>query len=100
MTEYEFSKATLSKAQAAVKAGLVEQDPEQPSVWWVESINNSNRYRVQSDFDPATGVMTWVTCTCPHGLNTGAGRATCYHVAAAMMRILARREIGKESTPK
>jgi hypothetical protein len=87
----EFSAETLGKARRARQLGLVRQDEEHRHVWWVNSLRaGGGRYRVQEDVECVQGevVLTWVTCTCPHGLNIGAGQASCYHVAAVLLGYL------------
>lgn len=42
-------------------------------------------YRVQTDYDPAKGTVSWITCTCEHGKNLGDSR--CYHAAAVLLHI-------------
>lgn len=82
-----FSDAVLTKARKLVGAGRLHRDEDHPDIWWVASSAGSKSYRVQSDFDPATRELSYITCTCPHGLNTGAGAAFCYHVAGVLMKL-------------
>jgi uncharacterized Zn finger protein len=49
---------------------------------------------VQTDADPETRRLTYVSCTCPHGLNTG-GSASCSHAVAVLITI---RNAEKETT--
>jgi hypothetical protein len=83
----EFSAETLASARRAE----VEADPTAENVWWVKSLNRDKRYRVQTDYNPATNKVSWVTCTCPHGMHAGPDQTRCYHVGAVLMEILARR---------
>lgn len=83
----KFSETTLTKARKLVRSGRIERDAEHSAIWWVTSENRSKVYRVQSDFDRRTRRLSWVTCTCPHGLATGAGAAFCYHVAGVLMKM-------------
>jgi hypothetical protein len=84
-----FSDNVLDKASTILDD--VQPDETYPHVWWVPSSSSATLYRVQEDYRPDTHSLTWVTCTCPHGLNKGAGEARCYHVAAVLMLILANR---------
>jgi hypothetical protein len=83
----EFSPETLSRARQAEAT----PDPTAENVWWVRSINRDSRYRVQTDYNADRNTVTWVTCTCPHGMHAGPDQTRCYHVAAVLMEILARR---------
>lgn len=89
-----FSEPVLKKARHLLKGERVTRDDEHPAIWWVGSSAGDRTYRVQSDFDPTSRVLTWVTCTCPHGLNTGAGTAFCYHVAAVLMLLRDEQTVG------
>lgn len=80
-----FSEAVLTKARKLLTSERVKRDDEHPAIWWVGSSAGDRTYRVQSDFNPATRRLSWVTCTCPHGLNKGAGKAHCYHVCSVLM---------------
>jgi hypothetical protein len=82
----EFSDTVLAKAKA-LSDEKVMPDDDYPDIWWVEASSGDQFYRVQSDYDPGTRTLSWVTCTCPHGLNAGAGETTCYHAAAVLMRL-------------
>jgi len=82
-----FSPPVILRARQGIEDGLVERDAEYPAIWWVRSRNSDSTYRVQSDFDPAKGTLTWITCTCAHGLNVGAGQTHCWHAAAVLLRI-------------
>jgi len=74
MSVKPFSDDVLDKATALVQPGVgrVKQDETYPHVWWVEG-SGGKSYRVQEDYDEERHSLTWVTCTCPHGLNRGAG---------------------------
>ena len=80
-----FSEATLVKARKMIGEEKVTQDRVHPVTWWVRSASVDDAYRVQSDFDSVTGEVTWCSCTCAHGRNTGYGTAHCWHVAAVLM---------------
>jgi hypothetical protein len=82
------------------------QDLEFPNIWWVTPSAGSaaKRYRVSSDWSETTQTLTWVTCTCPHGANTGGGTSRCYHAAAALMllrdaKLAAEHEVVTDDTP-
>lgn len=90
----QFSPDVIAKAEKLLGAKLpdgtpkVLQDLEHPSVWWVTpSSGASRRYRVQSDFQPGSRTLSWITCTCPHGINKGGGTTRCYHAAAVLLLI-------------
>lgn len=54
-------------------------------------------YRVQTDANPITRQVTWASCTCPHGSNTGGPELPhCSHIAAVLMAIRDGIEIPKE----
>jgi hypothetical protein len=80
-----FSEPVLKKARKLIGSERVSRDQQFDAIWWVKSSASDHTYRVQSDFDRVTRKLSWVTCTCPHGLNVGAGTASCYHVAAVLM---------------
>lgn len=93
--QHWFSENTLDRATDAQADGRVEQDAAHENIWWVTSdrtlVDGSlPRYRVQTDY--RDGVLTWITCTCSHGRNVGAGRTRCYHAAAVLMEIKIRRD--------
>ena len=92
MTFPTFSARTVAKARELRARGLVTADGTAAHVWWVESLRpDGDRYRVQEDVrrtDADTLSLTWVTCTCHHGMNIGAGQTHCYHVAAVLLGYL------------
>ena len=76
-----FSQRTLDKARTTE----VEPDDTHPRlVAWVRSSSGDTSYRVQMIRDDL-GQVSWVTCTCPHGLHKGGGQSVCYHAAATLM---------------
>jgi hypothetical protein len=79
----ELSPATIRKGEKLIADDGVFADKDHRNIWWCLSSNGVTRYRVQADLQP-DGTFTWVTCTCPHGMHSGGGKATCYHVAAAL----------------
>jgi len=90
----EFSPDVIAKAQKLLAKKMPDgepaltQDPGHASVWWVvPSSGAARRYRVQSDYARATRTLSWITCTCPHGLNKGGGTTRCYHAAAVLLLI-------------
>lgn len=84
---WTFSPDVIRKARRYVEDGRVVRDPEVPGVWWVTGSSKSRRYRVQTDADPLARTATWINCTCPHGLHTGAGAAKCSHAVAVLLRV-------------
>lgn len=80
-----FSEPVLKKARRLLASQRVTRDKQFDAIWWVRSSAGDHTYRVQSDFDRNTRQLTYVTCTCPHGLIVGAGTSHCYHVAAVLM---------------
>lgn len=93
MSQPEFSADVIAKARKLLGKTVegkpaVRRDTDHPAVWWVVPSSGSARdYRVQSDYNAATGTLSWITCTCPHGLNKGGGTTRCYHAAAALLLI-------------
>jgi hypothetical protein len=92
MTQPEFTPDVIGKAHKLLGARTPEgepkvlQDPEHPNIWWVTpSSGAAKRYRVATDWQPGTRNLSWITCTCPHGLNKGGGTTRCYHAAAALL---------------
>lgn len=86
------SAHVLGKARQAVRLRLVQADVEHPdSVWWVSSLQPQQQahdpYRVSSDLDPVTRELSWVHCTCAHGMKKGAGSSRCYHVGAVLLAL-------------
>lgn len=82
MDESIWSLTSIRKARRLLSEDRVTQDPDYPSVWWVNSPNSPDRrYRVQTDS------KSWVTCTCPHGLNRGGSQTRCYHALSVLMKI-------------
>jgi len=87
-----FSDDVLAKARKDWEAGNVEPDKDFDTIWWVQGRDITRPpYRVQ--VLQREGRIEWITCTCPHGLNTNPGETKCHHVAAVLLAI----EIG-EST--
>lgn len=85
--ELEFSRETRAKAQALLQKGpgWLWQDPEYPTIWWVQGASTDKVYRIQVERHP-NGTVNYATCTCAHGLNNG-GAPRCYHVAAVLGKI-------------
>lgn len=88
----EFSPTVIDKAYRLLGekdpagASAILEDPEYPNIWWVTpSSGSAKRYRVATDLQPGTRILTWITCTCPHGMNKGGGTSRCYHAAAALL---------------
>lgn len=78
-----FSDEVLENAQQVIDKDLIKPDPDHPNLWWVTSLHGSGHiYRVQTTI---TADITYLTCTCAHGLHTG-GDARCYHAAAACLK--------------
>jgi uncharacterized Zn finger protein len=81
----EFNPDVVRKAEKLLTEDGVTADTDHPhAIWWVTGSNGDN-YRVQADYDPTRRTLSWITCTCPHGLNAGGGAARCYHVAAVLL---------------
>lgn len=73
-----YSPAVLEKARRLYESGGVRPDSEYPDVFWVRSGSGELReYRVQL-------YAHFASCTCKHGIHTGAG-ATCAHTVAAAL---------------
>ncbi len=88
MTFPDFSDETIRKAREVVRHRLLARDDSDKHVWWVQSLRpGGERYRVQEDVRWHNGrwSMTWVTCSCPHGRNVGAGQPHCYHCASVLL---------------
>ena len=86
MTRWEFSPAVIAKASAYLAEGRVFRDATAPGVFWVRG-TGPRRYRLQTDADPETRKVTWIACSCPHGMNVGAGEAHCSHAVAVLLSI-------------
>jgi hypothetical protein len=72
-----YSAAVIEKARRLFVAGGIAPDPEYPDVFWVTSGSEKGRkYRVQL-------YEHFASCSCAHGIHTGAD-ATCAHPLAAM----------------
>jgi len=92
MTFPDFSDETIRKAREVIRRRLLTLDDSDKHVWWVQSLRpNGDRYRVQEDVRWHDGrwSMTWITCSCPHGRNVGAGQPHCYHCASVLLSYLA-----------
>lgn len=89
---WKFSPDVIRKARAYVKDNRVAIDPGHEGIYWVTGTRLGSAYRVQTDADHETGKITYITCTCPHGLNIGAGTAKCSHAVAVLLTIKAERE--------
>lgn len=88
-----FSPEVLRKAEKYLEEGRVQAAGDDVFV-----VKGSARwpYRVQTDANPVTRSVTWASCTCPHGSNTGGPRLPfCSHVAAVLMVIRDGLEIPK-----
>lgn len=87
MTFPDFSEQTIRKAREVVRRRLLARDDADKHVWWVQSLRTEERYRVQEDVRWHDGrwSLTWVTCSCPHGRNVGAGQPHCYHCASVLL---------------
>jgi hypothetical protein len=81
----KFSPEVVDKAHRLLAEKRLRVDDDFANVWWVVSSSGANLYRVQSDWNPETKKLRWVTCTCPHGLHAGAGETRCYHAAAVLL---------------
>lgn len=83
---WTFSPDVIDKARLYLVNKRVTADYEVPGVFWVQG-SAQRRYRVQTDADASTGTATWINCTCPHGLNVGAGTARCSHAVAVLLAV-------------
>ena len=84
-TAWEFSPEVLEKAARYVADGKVRKDEgDTEHVWRVQG-SARFPYRVQTD--AADGKVTWVGCSCPHGMNTGVGISRCSHAVAVLLTI-------------
>ena len=93
-----FSDDVLLKAERLIETKRINQDPDHEELWFVKSSRGDSTYRVQSDYDSKTNHLRYISCTCPHGLNSG-GSARCYHVAAVLMLIRDARRAQLEGAP-
>jgi hypothetical protein len=88
MTALTYSAEVLDKAHELLARGGLRPDEEFANIWWITSLNTPGAlYRVQSDFNPEKRSLSWITCTCPHGLIVGAGQTHCYHAAAVLITL-------------
>lgn len=74
----------MLKAHRLLDEDRVHRDEEHPNIWWVDA-TPEKRYRVQCDWDPESKHLSWITCTCPHGLHSGVDDQKCYHIAAVLI---------------
>jgi hypothetical protein len=88
----KFSVDVVGKAHELLDQERVMPDPEFVNIWWVTSSDGEHTYRVQSDYSARNNTLSWITCTCPHGLNQGGGTTRCYHAAAVLIKIRRGRE--------
>jgi len=84
MSDWTFSPEVIDKARGYLAQHAVVADDGVPGVFWVQG-SAKRRYRVQTDAE--TGRASWINCTCPHGLNTGAGVARCSHAVAVLLAV-------------
>lgn len=90
-----FSPEVILKAERLLGAKTEDGQPKLlrdtafPGIWWVTpSSGETRRYRVQTDWTPEQQRLSYVTCTCPHGMAKGGGTSRCYHVAAVLMSMV------------
>jgi hypothetical protein len=82
----EYSEAVRAKARKLLDdPDRVRADVEHANIWYVQASDGVSYYRVQCDYDSAFRTLSWITCTCPHGLKVGAGETACYHAAAVLI---------------
>lgn len=94
-----FSDEVIRKAHLLLADDTaIRADKSFANIWWVTSSDRTKTYRVQTDYDRQRQVLTWITCTCPHGLNVDSVKASCYHVAAVLLVLLEERK-AKGETP-
>lgn len=84
---WEFSTSVIDKARHYLQHGRVRRDPKVAGIYWVAGSDPTRRYRVQTDANPETRTASWITCTCPHGMNVGAGAAKCSHAVAVLLAV-------------
>lgn len=92
----DFSTEIRRKAEKLLASGKVCQDADYDRIYWMPSSSGHKKYRVQTDYDRVTGDIGWITCTCPHGLNKGAGQTRCYHAAAVLLLLTEGEKDGTE----
>lgn len=83
MTGWNFSPEVLRKAKRYVKNGKVSQT-EYEGVYRVQG-SARQPYTVRTDADRAKRTASWISCSCPHGANQGAGSAYCSHAVAVLL---------------
>lgn len=81
-----FSSAVTSKGREYAQYGHVRQDPEHPDVYRVRG-SGTKPYRVQTDADPQTRKVSWISCTCPYAQNNLGMFAECSHAVAVLVTI-------------
>ncbi len=79
------SNATIAKVERTARAGTAAvPDSDVPGIWWVRGSSGLVDYRLQSDYDPATDRLSWLTCTCAFGMNQGGRLSRCYHAGLVL----------------
>lgn len=88
-----FSAYVAKKARKLIKDGMLRQDAEHPSIWWVGATTSETKdvYRVEIR-EPIS------SCSCRHGLNHGTG-AKCSHVLAAIWLAQAQADLSFSISP-
>ena len=84
--QWEFSPEVIDKAEGYLRDGRIHRDADVHGLYWVQG-SARRPYRVQTDASAARGTATWISCSCPHGVNVGAGACTCSHAVAVLLAI-------------
>jgi hypothetical protein len=80
-----FSEEVIRKAKHYVSGKRVAKSPYE-GVYYVKG-SAARPYAVRTDADPQTRKASWISCSCPHGANVGAGSAQCSHAVAVLFVI-------------
>lgn len=90
--DWTYTPEVIGKARRYLDQKAVAQDPDAEGVYWIKG-SARRRYRVQTDARVATQRAKWINCTCPHGMNLGAGSARCSHAVAVLLAIRDHRDL-------
>lgn len=83
---WSFSDDVKDKATRYLREKRVTMGKYGPGLYYVQG-SAKRPYTVRTDADPVKRTAFWITCSCPHGINQGAGSAYCSHAVAVLLVI-------------